>query len=48
MNFYRNIYDQRIFNYNALISYIAGYISFMKSRNNIKNETNSWKNQDII
>lgn len=47
INFYENVYDQRIFNRNALISYIARYIYFMNPWNGIKNVNNSWKNQYI-
>ena len=47
MNFYENVHDQKIYNYSSLISYIAGYICFIKTSNSIKNPTNSWKNNYI-
>lgn len=47
MNFYENIYNQKIFNRSTLVSYTAGYICFMKPRNGIKNANNSWKDQYI-
>lgn len=47
MNFYKNVYDQRIFNRSAFVSYTARYISSMKSWNSMKNKDNSWKDEYI-
>lgn len=45
INFYKNVCDKQIFKRSTLISYNAGYISFMKTPNEIKNLDHSWENQ---
>lgn len=47
MNFYKNVRDQKIFNYSSFVNYIARYIYFIKISNNIKNLINSWKTEYI-
>lgn len=47
MNFYENVFEQKIFNHSAPISYITRYICFMKPLNGIKNVNNSWEDQYI-
>ena len=47
INFYENVHDQKIYNCNDLISYIIGYIYFIKTSNGIENPTNSWKDKYI-
>lgn len=47
MNFYENVYDQRIYNRSSLISYTAEYIYFIKTLNSIEDSTNSWKDEYI-
>ena len=37
MNFYKNIYNKKIFNYSTLLNYTIKYISFIKLNNSIKN-----------
>lgn len=43
INFYENVRNQRIFNCNALVNYIVGYICFIKIPNNIENPDHSRK-----
>ena len=47
MNFYKNVHNQRIFNRNALVSYTARYICFMKLQNGIENKDVSYEDEYI-
>lgn len=47
MYFYKIVCDKKIYNCNGLVSYIVGYIYFIKTLNSIKNLTNNLENEDI-
>ena len=47
MNFYQNVYNQKIYNRSSLVSYITGYICFMKTANSMEDQINSWKDKYI-
>lgn len=41
MNFYKHVRDQRLYNWSIIINYAAGYIYFMKTLEEGK-ENNTW------
>ena len=41
INFYKNIYNQKFFNYSTLLNYIVGYIYFIITNNYIEDSANN-------